>query len=1554
MVPDLSGTFFFANILKTNTLTALTSRVWKSFRAVAVVCLLIGVAIPVAVYVILSTQWAQDKIREIAQTELSKALDTEVTIGEVKLRPFNRLELGDIRINDDFGNPALTVKRLDGAFEFFRFLRTQEIIIDYALLENVEANISKASPDSKLNIAKIITKLTTKQPNKPPTKFDLRIENLVIIDGIVNYNILDQPPRGPGVFDKNHVRIYDLNLQAYAPRIKNDAFDVLLEHFSFREQSGFRLSEMCMHAVIDSTHTSVERINIKLPASELRISDIALRYPALNRFADGLKAPQSIEIQRGSRITPSDLKAFLPVLNKFPDPLSLYLDLAGNRENVKLNALQLSSLSGPNVKLNLNAKVDSPLVRDSLKYEIDRLQAEISPEFANILLSIAGKDAIYKMPGNLLLDIKGYGSLRDATVDGSLNAGPNKLIFNADASSFNPVIGDFDVEASLPALALWMPRLGIESTRFSLDGNVNLRKNAPVGKVVAEIASVTWHGHNYKDLTAFAVLDEDRRLQLNASSPAKDASFDFYAMVDLAPGDNSCHAHLSLRDINPHALNLTSKYPDYHLKGNITAELYGKNINDAEGTVELSRFTFTHEKDYNSDASYPGLDIRKLTVSGTHQGNEDRIKISSDFLNGDITGRYAVSTLPETFKLIASRVLPSLVPESVLSKRHVDHTANNFQYDFTLEKLGQFVRFFNIGLEPLKTVNITGHANGADLTADFNVDMPYLRQLKNGAIIDNSYLHIGADGEEGTASLYLTSHIPTKKGDMALTALINAGNDKIDSRFDWLMERAIPLNGRFDLAAEFGRNQNGKLTAVLDFKPGTVNFGNDSWNIAQSKIVYDGHNALIDNFMLTSGEQKLAINGAVSADPEEKLSLKLEKVHLLDIFETLEINKALIGGTATGDFEAAALLGKEPSAFCNNLSVDSISYNRCVLGNAKVKVNWNNADRAVVLDANLSQPGGYKSHIYGSIFPMDEALDISFDANHVRVGFMKPFMSAFSSDISGYASGHARLFGTFKYIDLEGDIFAEDLKLKVDFTNTYYTATDSIHLEPGLIDIKNVTVRDLEGHTAKLNGYVKHTFFKEPVFEFNVTDAVNLLSYNVGPKESPDWYGTIYGNGGATVKGWPGTVEIGVKMSTATKSVFTFVLSDRVDADDFTFISFRDKTVIEVKDSLLEVDDTPQEVLDFRNSRIQQADVPSDYKMDINVDINPNAKMIIVMDPVGGDEIKAYGAGHLRMTYSAADNDLKMYGIYTLDSGNYNFTLQDIIIKDFAIRQGSTISFNGDPYSARLGIEASYSVNANLSDLDEGFLQDKDLNRTNVPVNAILKVNGDMRQPDIDFDLEFPTLNSDIYRKVRSIVSTKEMMNRQIIYLLALNRFYTPDYLRTTKGNELFSVASSTISSQLGSMLGHLSENWSISPNLRSNRGDFSDVEVDVALSSRLLNNRLLFNGNFGYRDKSLNSNQFIGDFDIEYLLNQRGSWRLKAYNRYNDRNFYVRSAATTQGVGIMYKRDFDNMFGFFKRKKKAPAPDKASSEPPVDKSDKVTVDKITDDKNHNKLNGKD
>ncbi len=161
------------------------------------------------------------------------------------------------------------------------------------------------------------------------------------------------------------------------------------------------------------------------------------------------------------------------------------------------------------------------------------------------------------------------------------------------------------------------------------------------------------------------------------------------------------------------------------------------------------------------------------------------------------------------------------------------------------------------------------------------------------------------------------------------------------------------------------------------------------------------------------------------------------------------------------------------------------------------------------------------------------------------------------------------------------------------------------------------------------------------------------------------------------------------------------------------------------------------------------------------------------MDPVGGDKIRAHGSGAMQIGYSSDSDEMTMYGKYTLSDGMYNFTLQDLILKDFTIRPGSNISFNGDPFKAILDINAIYRVNTNLADLDKSFTTDRDLNRTNVPVDAVLAVKGDLEAPEISFDIELPTLTQDVARKVKSIISTEDMMSRQIIYLLALCLLYT-------------------------------------------------------------------------------------------------------------------------------------------------------------------------------------
>jgi len=78
-------------------------------------------------------------------------------------------------------------------------------------------------------------------------------------------------------------------------------------------------------------------------------------------------------------------------------------------------------------------------------------------------------------------------------------------------------------------------------------------------------------------------------------------------------------------------------------------------------------------------------------------------------------------------------------------------------------------------------------------------------------------------------------------------------------------------------------------------------------------------------------------------------------------------------------------------------------------------------------------------------------------------------------------------------------------------------------------------------------------------------------------------------------------------------------------------------------------------------------------------------------------------------------------------------------------------------------------------------------------------------------------------------------------------------------------------------------------------------------------NNRWIVNGNIGYRNDILttNTNRFISDVDFQYLLNESGKLRFKAYNHTVDR-YQLRTATQTQGVGFIYKEDFVSVKDLF------------------------------------------
>ena len=1492
---------------------------YNTLRATIMIVVALLVVSYAALYLGVSMPYFQNKIKAIGERELSKFLETDVSIDGITITPFNQVVLKGVNIPDQNGGDLIKVEKLGAGVSLYDLIVKRKVVINYAEIDGLHGTVTRPDKSSPTNMQFIIDKLKPK-PGKPPTPYDIKIHNAVIRNSSLSYDVLNEPHLAAGRFDANHIKVTDLTADVVLPRIKNNDFIVDVNRLALNEANGLQLKKLSGNFKIDDTRTQINNLVVDLPGTHIAPANTTFHYSSLKNAINEVKVQPITLDMTDNYITPADLKTFEPQLAQFVDPVHFTVDATASRDKIDVRKLNLDAQNG-NVRLDLDGTFNNYRAPQAMDFDVRHIDLSTSHgELARLTNTYAHLPAnvqdIVNKCGDIHLVGSAKGTPSDLSADATLDTSLGNMALTGEylaRGSEKHVTGNVKTDGlKIGSLLNKEDQLNMVAMNANVDATISSDKQL-AGTLNGKIDYVDFKGYRYHNIDADINAEHNTyRGTLAINDPNGKIDLNGIATLD---GENSVYNFdLVAKNVNFAKLNITDKYQANHLNLNMSAALTGNSLENAAGNVNINNVSFI-----NSDTG-KGFHLSNFTVDASRGEGPNHIDINTDFLHGSIKGKYDFQSIVPAFKSIASRCFPEFM------NGHTPPSTgnNNFTFNFVVEPNEEFENYISSYAKlPVKLVykaTIDGFFNelNNELCADIN--MPYLQQ--GNKIIEGTKLHLAKDSHADNVTMSAQTIFPNKKGNIALNIDANAVNDGVDANINWMFSRETDYHGSVSLSALLGRDNNGKFMTNVNINPTEVVVNDTVWNIHEGSFQYRNGVFDVAEIKGSCADQFIKIAGKASKDPDDALNVSLKNIHLDYIFETLKINHVTFGGVATGELLLADLFSKSPRLSTSpRLHVDNLYYNGAPMGDAEIESHFDSENTGVVLGCELTQSNGEHTFINGEIFAASDSLYLEFDANKANVEFMKPFMEAFTDEVHGLVSGHAVLFGNFKTIDLMGDIYAEDFSLKVGYTNTTYTCTDSVHIRPGMIAFNDITILDRDKHTAKLNGWLKHDAFHNPEFNFTVTDAQDLLCYDISPAMNPDWYGTIYGNGTAIIAGEPGEVRIGVNMESSDRSKFTFVLSDTESASEYNFISFRDRDRKNLqpveKDTINMALDTVPEIVRLLAQNIenknQQQSTPTQFTIDLQVDITPEAEIILVMDPVGGDRIRAYGTGNLRINYNSIDDSFGMFGKYVLEKGSYNFTLQDIIIKDFTIRNGSTISFDGDPYNAILDINAVYSLNANLSDLDDSFSTDRDINRTNVPVNALLMVKGGISEPELSFDLEFPTLTSDSYRKVKSVISTDEMMNRQIIYLLALNRFYTPDYMQSrNNNNELTSVASSTISSQLSSILGQISENWQISPNFRSNKGDFSDMEVDLALSSQLLNNRLIFNGNFGYRDNTFNTrnSNFIGDFDLEYLLNRKGSIRLKAYNHFNDQNYYVSNAMTTQGVGVVFKHDFDRLFG--------------------------------------------
>lgn len=706
----------------------------------------------------------------------------------------------------------------------------------------------------------------------------------------------------------------------------------------------------------------------------------------------------------------------------------------------------------------------------------------------------------------------------------------------------------------------------------------------------------------------------------------------------------------------------------------------------------------------------------------------------------------------------------------------------------------------------------------------------------------------------------------------------------------------------------------------VEVKPCKLSLNNDIYECKGIKVEkIDAKNYDIQKFDINNKKQHLSASGIISAEGKNDLSLHMENLKLDTLFNFIGNKYLSFGGIGTGD-----ILYTNDSVNhieTKNLFIKDFSYMYGVIGDADLAGFYDLKRGRIDLSADVTCGEGNHSTIDGYIQRGKiDSLDLTINGNKMRVDFLDYWLNGFLQEVSGDITGVVHLFGPAKRLNIIGYPEAD-----VSFTNNIVGAKfflrDKIRLttegsiENGLISLENAHVYDRFGQLAIVNASINHKHLLKYNYDLKVdipeTNSGFLLFDKPTHYNNELYWGQLYTSGSIYLRGGDEVHRIDVNCKTEGKSQFNLSPGEETYSDNgYNFLTFRDKKQLLESENI--IGQISEQIFKYKNDESS-----SDFyiECDIQAQATENCQVYIQMDPLAEDRLICKGNGNISLHYDPR-HDITIGGEYNITSGNYLITMRgDLMNKEFKIQNGSRVLFPGNFSNADLNINAVYSIpSVNLRDLDESFATMASMNRTTLPVDCKLAVTGPLSAPQIGFDIEVKNTSDDVQALVHNLIGTQEMLNREVFYLLLFSKFYTPEFATASQNNtgaQLSSFASSSLTSQLNSLFGHVSDNFTLGTNFRSDKGDFSDMEMDLSLSTRLWGDRLILNGNLGYRDPANrvgmhnNATSFIGDFDVEYLINNKGTLRAKAYSHYNERDYSINNALTTQGIGFIVRKDF-------------------------------------------------
>ena len=1445
----------------------------KTLKKIVILFILpvILLAIPVTV---LRIDAIQHRLAGYISDKLTNELQLPIQAGKIEINFPDNLSIDSLLLKDLVDDTLAYIPHISANIELIPLIRKGEINIHTVKLAEPDIRITRVTPDEPLNLQFLIDRLSNPDTTGNKTTPDIRIRQIHLYDGRVSYNVHSEPESEQ--FTPSHINIDNLQANLALRTLTADSLSLYVRRISFDEASGFSLKRLRASIDASANSATLTRLQIKLPEGEITSKRITAERNGDNTTFSGTLA--------SNKFTLKDLASIKPRLSHIEQPLKFNISFNGNQQQINIPKLQLSTTDN-SFSTTLNGKAKRRHDQRH-EYSIDLTALSLAPTFAGNIYKAAtdGKPIPQELINLGTLTVKGKIKGTGKEVNGTLEAASEAGMLNADLSTNRQGI----YNGTITATEINIGKITDNHTWGYCGINATVEGNPfdSIGHTATINTTITPLQYNNYTYSPIHIRGRITGKKIEAHTLLNDKNLKLDMDIRYDAGRELPRHELSLQvdSFSPYNLRLTEKHESSHLSFRIASEMVGKNPEQMRLNADIYDLTLNTPQKKSK--------INQFHLSANSLEQERSLIINSDFLNGYLTGYYRYETIGNSFKQALNRVLPSL-----FANKETLHCDNNFVFHFNIGNTDALTRIFDLPVTIKELSMLQGNCNDTHNLFTIAGNLQGIEYGKRKYRCIDFSSSIGATESHNKIKLIRTP-IQSKKEEYnpnnEITIDINTRiqNDSIFSNLAWNNLYAPVDKGNVDIDIAMQRN-NGALDLTAQLHEGRITQSDTLWTLLPSTIKSSNGRIEINNFSLQSSNQHIRVNGIAGKMPEDKLDVDLRHIDIEYVFDLINFHPVNLGGAVSGKVHASALLQK--LNFDSDLQIKGLKFERGLIGDMALRGYWDEEREAIILKGDAREGNESRTIVDGLISPARDTLNICVEAHDTRIEFLNHMLSSFIGDAAGRANGKLYILGAMRNVNLKGAL-APLGQLRIKPTNTVYNLTgDTIRFTHNKIGFDKFRISDNHGNKGTVSGGVHHHSLKRFTCDFDIK-AYNLLAFHYPDFGNETFYGTAFVTGDANFSTNSQGMYLKTNVTTGPGSKFVYNASSPEGNINNEFVTFVDR---KKRKSLIK----DMEIFQVNEPKLN---IRSNLTLDFMLNVTPNMQLRVYTNQASNDYIDIYGAGRINAIYDEKAG-FSMQGNLGLTRGTYKFTLQDIFPKEFAIRSGSSVSFNGDPFNAKLNLKTVYTIpSVPLTDLSINAER-----RKSVKVNCFMDITGTIFAPNLAFNLELPDGNEEEKELLSSAISTPEQLNMQFIYLLGIGKFYTYDYnnqsTESQSSTAMESLISNTISGQLNNMLSQIIDNgnWNFSGNFTTSEKGWNSMEVEGMLSGRLLDNRLLINGNLGYRDNPMANKNFIGDFEVQWLLNKSGNISLKAYNKTNDR-YFSKTTLTTQGAGILLKHEFD------------------------------------------------